>query len=51
MLVKIKYLNGCFEYVRNVENIVCENANYKLFLKDGGVLMFDSRLKLEILRD
>lgn len=51
MLVKVKYLNGCFEFVRNVENVVCENAHYKLVLRNGKVLMFDSRLKLEILRD
>ena len=49
MLVKVTYLNGAWEYVRHVENVVCENAKYKLFLKSGRVLMYDSRLKLELL--
>lgn len=48
MTVKVVYLNGYFELVRNVENICTNNMWFVLILKNGVVKKFDRRLKLEV---
>lgn len=48
MTVKVVYLNGYFEFVRNVENICTNNMWFVLILKNGVVKKFDRRLKLEV---
>lgn len=48
MTVKVIYLNGCWEYVRNICSIRCSNAYYFLESANGDTYEFDSRLKLEI---
>ena len=50
MTVKIVYLNGCFEYIRNVRSIRYENYEYVLELENGRKVEYDERLKLEISR-
>lgn len=51
MTVKIVYLNGYFEYVRNVENIYAENIWLVLKLRGGTIKKYDRRLKLEVCFD
>lgn len=48
MTVKVVYLNGYFEFVRNVENICTNNMWFVLILKNGAVKKLDRRLKLEV---
>lgn len=48
MTVKVVYLNGYFEFVRNVENICTNNMWFVLILKNGTVKKLDRRLKLEV---
>lgn len=48
MTVKVVYLNGYFEFVRNVENICTNNMWFVLILKNGVVKKLDRRLKLEV---
>lgn len=50
MTIKIIYLNGCWEYVRNVKHISCQEPWYFLELHNGSILKFDARLKLEVSR-
>ena len=49
MTVKVVYLNGYFEFVRNVENICTNNMWFVLILKNGTIKKLDRRLKLEVL--
>lgn len=46
--VKVVYLNGYFEFVRNVENICTNNMWFVLILKSGTIKKLDRRLKLEV---
>lgn len=48
MTVKVVYLNGYFEFVRNVENICTNNMWFVLILKNGTIKKLDRRLKLEV---
>lgn len=48
MTVKVVYLNGYFDFVRNVETICTNNMWFVLILKNGVVKKFDRRLKLEV---
>ena len=48
MTVKVVYLNGYFEFVRNVENICTNNMWFVLILKNGVVKKLDRCLKLEV---
>lgn len=48
MTVKIVYLNGYFEYVRNVENIYTDNIWFVLKLRGETIKKYDRRLKLEV---
>lgn len=48
MTVKVIYLNGCWEYIRNVKSIGYETYEYRLELSDGSILEFDGRLRLEV---
>lgn len=48
MTIKVIYLNGSWEYVRNVKCISCRDPWYFLELNNGNTIKYDSRLKLEI---
>lgn len=48
MIVKVLYLNGCWEYIRNVKSISIDNRYFLIELHNGSVKKFDLRLKLEI---
>lgn len=48
MTVKVVYLNGYFDFVRNVETICTNNMWFVLILKNGTVKKLDRRLKLEV---
>ena len=48
MTVKVVYLNGCFEFIRNVENIYTDHIWFVLKLRGGAIKKYDRRLKLEV---
>lgn len=48
MIVKVLYLNGCWEYVRRVKSVSTDGGYFLVELENGSTLEFDRRLKLEI---
>jgi len=46
--VKVMYLNGYFEFIRNVDTICTNNMWFVLILENGTVKKIDRRLKLEV---
>lgn len=48
MTVKVMYLNGYFEFVRNVENIFTDDFWFVLRLRSGFIKKYDRRLNLEV---
>lgn len=48
MTVKVVYLNGYFEFVRNVETICTNNMWFVLILRCGSIKKYDRRLNLEV---
>ena len=48
MTVKVVYLNGYFDFVRNVETICTNNMWFVLILKNGTIKKLDRRLRLEV---
>ena len=48
MTVKVIYLNNCFEYFYDIEGITKSNEVFMLHQSEGGIIMIDARLKLEV---
>jgi len=48
MTVKVVYLNGYFEFVRNVETICTNKMWFVLILRCGSIKKYDRRLNLEV---
>lgn len=48
MIVKVIYLNGCFEYFYDIESITSSNEGMILHPAEGGDIVIDYRLKLEV---
>ena len=48
MIVKVLYLNGCWEYLHGVKSISYDKYHYLVELENGAIKKYDSRLKLEI---
>lgn len=48
MTVKVIYLNGVFEYFRGVESVTQSQGWFVLHFIDGGDILIDHRLKIEI---